>query len=136
MNKLMEQALDPEQTIGRASRIRISKEKKIIAYRARNSMIFKIHTHPTESGGEAVVKNKEAKSLPAGGKAHHYGGGHVCLAHSIRGWDLTRILFQCDAWARGYEIYKKTGVFPSSPKDSFSGKLPTPSLRSKLLNLF
>lgn len=136
MNKLMEQIRDPDQIRGRESRIRINWEKNIIAYRTPNGMIFKIYTQPTESGGEAVVRNKQAKSLPSGSTAHHYGGGHVCLAHNLRGWDLTRILFQIDSWARGYEIYKKTGSFPDSPKDTFSGELPRPSLKARLLNLF
>ena len=136
MNKLMRQTQDPEQIEGRESRLRINCEKKIIAYQAPNRMIFKIHTLPTESGGEAKVMNKEAESLPSGSKAHHYGNGHVCLAHSMRGWDLLRILFQCDSWAKGYEIYKKTGRFPKSPKDSFSKELPEPTLTHRLLNFF
>lgn len=137
MNKLMQQVSQSDQIRGRTSRIRINKNEKIIAYRAPNGMIFKIHTRPTESGGEAVVKNKEARSLPAGSEAHHYGNGHVCLAHNLRGWDLTRILFQIDAWARGYEIYKQTGRFPDSPKKTFSGKpSPRTSIKSIIQNLF
>jgi len=137
MNRLMEQTRDPRQIRGRESQVRIDREEKIIAYKAPNGMIFKIHTQPTESGGETVVMNKEAKSLPSGSKAHHYGKGHVCLAHSLRGWDLTRILFQCDSWARGYEIYKKTGRFPGSPKVTFSGNPPPrKTIKSIIQNLF
>ena len=130
MNKLMRQTQDPEQIKGRESRIRIHREKRIIAYQAPNRLVFKIHTRPTESGGEVKVMNKEAQSLPVGGEAHHYGRGHVCLAHkSMRGWDLFRILFQCDSWAKGYETYKETGYFPSSPKTAFLRKEPEQSPR-------
>lgn len=122
MNRLMRQAFDLEQTRGRTSLIRINRDREMILYKTKSGILFKIDTSPTESGGEAIVKTKEAARFGADHSTHTLGGGRVCLARSLRGWDLTRILFQCDSWARGYEIYKKTGSFPDSPKKVFSRK--------------
>lgn len=85
-----------------------------------NGMPFFIDTRPLDEGGEPQVCTPEAKLHGAGHKTHTLGKGRVCLAGSLRGWDLTQILFQCDSWARGWEIFKQTGRFPDSPRDSCS----------------
>ena len=120
MNRLMRQAFEPDKIRGREQRIRISRGQRIIAYKAPNGMLFKIDTMPIESGGEPVVHNDEVSELSSSHRSHTLGQGRVCLAENLRGWDLTRILFQCDSWARGYEIYQETGVFPDSPKKVFT----------------
>lgn len=120
MNRLMQQAFDPSQIRGRDSRIRIDRANKKIAYKAPNEMVFFIDTRPVEEGGEPKVHTSTAELYGPGHKTHTLGDGRVCLAESLRGWDLTRILFQCDSWARGYEIYEKTGRFPDDPLQSFS----------------
>ena len=120
MNRLMKQALESDQIRGRESRIRIDREKKKIAYKAPNGMVFYIDTRLVDEGGEPEVLTPEAELYSAAHKTHTLGDGRVCLANSLRGWDLTRILFQCDSWARGYEIYKQTGRFPEDPRHSFS----------------
>ena len=83
-------------------------------------MVFFIDASPVDEGGEPQVRTPEAELYGPAHKTHTLGGGRVCLADSLRGWDLTRILFQCDSWARGYEIYKRTGRFPKNPRQSFS----------------
>lgn len=120
MNRLMQQVNQPDQIRGRESRVRVDRARRKIAYKAQNGMEFIIDTKPTETGGNAVVENKLVKRFSASHSRHTLGNGRVCLANNLRGWDLTRILFQCDSWARGYEIYKKTGTFPDSPKQVFS----------------
>lgn len=120
MNRLMAQTKDPDQIRGRESRIRVDHSKKKIAYKAPNGMAFYIDTRPIEEGGEPIVNTAEAELYSAAHKTHTLGDGRVCLALSLRGWDLTRILFQCDSWARGYEIYKKTQHFPDNPRQAFS----------------
>lgn len=119
MNRLMKQAFEAGQIRGRESRIRVDRKKKKIAYKAPNGMIFYIDTRPVEEGGEPTVRTAEAEIYSASHRTHTLGGGRVCLASSLRGWDLTRILFQCDSWARGYEIYQRTGHFPEDPRQSF-----------------
>jgi len=126
MNYLMKQAFEKDQIRGRESRIRVDRSKKKIAYKAPNGMCFFIETKGVESGGEPKVRTPEAEIYSASHKTHTLGRGRVCLAESLRGWELTRILFQCDSWARGYEIYKKTGRFPDDPRESFD-----PSARSQ-----
>ena len=116
----MRQARERDQIRGRENRVRIKPSEKKIAYKAPNGMMFEIHTRPIEEGGEPIVKTAAAELYSTAHKTHTLGGGRVCLASSLRGWDLTRILFQCDSWARGYEIYKKTGRFPDDPRQSFS----------------
>lgn len=120
MNLLMKQTSEPDQIRGRESRIRVNREKRKIAYTAPNGMVFFIDTRPTEEGGEPIVSTPDAELYSASHKTHTLGGGRVCLASSLRGWDLTRILFQCDSWARGFELYKKTGEFPADPLEAFS----------------
>ncbi len=119
MNDLMEQVSDPEMIRGREERIRVNREKRKIAYKAPNGMTFFIDTRPLEEGGEPIVRTKEAEIYSPSHKTHTLGNGRICLAESLRGWDLTRILLQCDSWARGYEIYKKTGYFPTNPREAF-----------------
>lgn len=120
MNRLMNQVFEPEQIRGREPRIRVDRTNRKIAYKAPNGMVFFIDTRPTEEGGEPIVRTEEAELYSAGHSTHTLGSGRVCLASSLRGWDLTRILFQCDSWARGYEIYKATGSFPNSPREAFA----------------
>ncbi|RME44506.1 MAG: hypothetical protein D6795_17840 [Deltaproteobacteria bacterium] len=115
----MEQVSDPAMIRGREERIRVKREKRKIAYKAPNGMTFFIDTRPLEEGGEPIIRTKEAEIYSPSHKTHTLGNGRICLAASLRGWDLTRILLQCDSWARGYEIYKKTGYFPSSPREVF-----------------
>ncbi|MBN2374488.1 hypothetical protein JXL19_11945 [bacterium] len=119
MNRLMRQAFEPGQIRGRESRIRVDRNKQKIAYKAPNGMIFFIDTQYVEAGGEPIVSTPEAEICGASHKTHTYGGGRVCLASTIRDWELTQILFQCDSWARGYEIYQRTGEFPKDPRQSF-----------------
>lgn len=119
MNRLMRQVYDAEQIRGRESRIRIDRGREKIAYKAPNGMIFYIDTRPLAEGGEPTVRTAEAELYSISHKTHTLGGGRVCLATSLRGWDLTRILFQCDSWAHGYEVYQKTGSFPADPRQSF-----------------
>jgi len=120
MNRLMQQASEPDQIRGREARIRVDRARKRIAYKAPNGMVFFIDASPVDEGGEPQVRTPEAELYGPAHKTHTLGGGRVCLADSLRGWDLTRILFQCDSWARGYEIYKRTGRFPKNPRQSFS----------------
>ena len=120
MNKLMKQVYQPDQVRGRESRIRVDPGRQMIAYKAPNSMVFFIDTKPLDVGGEAIVTNDHAELYSASHKTHTLGSGRVCLAGSLRGWDLTQILFQCDSWARGYEIYQRTGKFPEDPIEAFS----------------
>ena len=120
MNRLMRQVTQEDQIRGRGSRIRVDRAKRKIAYKAPNGMVFYIDTRPVDEGGEPIVRTAEAELYSASHKTHTLGNGRVCLATSLRGWDLTRILFQCDSWARGYEIYKQTGQFPEDTLESFS----------------
>jgi len=120
MNRLMRQAFEPDQIRGRESRVRVDRANKKIAYKAPNGMVFFIDTCPVEEGGEPKVHTPEAELYGPAHKTHTLGSGRVCLAESLRGWDLTRILFQCDSWARGYEIYQRTGQFPNDPRQSFN----------------
>lgn len=124
MNRLMRQAYEPDQIRGRESRVRVNRANKKIAYKAPNGMVFFIDTRPVEEGGEPIVRTHDAEIYSASHKTHTLGSGRVCLAESLRGWDLTRILFQCDSWARGYEIYQRTGSFPDDPRQSFSTTAP------------
>lgn len=124
MNRLMQQAFDPEQIRGRESRVRVNRARTKIGYEAPNGMRFFIDTCPVDEGGEPRVYAEEAELYGPSHKTHTLGDGRVCLASSLRGWDLTRILFQCDSWARGYEIYQQTGVFPDNPRESFTGGRP------------
>ena len=119
MNRLMRDTYDPEQTRGRSHRLRRNITNGIIRYTAPNGMLFEIDTRPIDEGGDPEVKCDAAKIYSASHKTHTLGDGRVCLATSLRGWDLTRILLQCDSWARGMEIYKKTGRFPKDPLESF-----------------
>lgn len=141
MNRLMRQAFDPDQIRGRESRIRVNQAGKRIAYKAPNGMVFFIDTRPVDEGGEPIVRSSEAKRYGANHKTHTLGDSQVCLADSLRGWELTRILFQCDSWARGIEIYRKTGKFPDNPGQSFSrqtsrnhGSTRTSNFFKRLLN--
>ncbi len=121
MNRLMRQAYEPDQVMGRESRIRINSRAQKIAYKAPNGMVFFIDTRPVNEGGEPIVRTPEAEIYGPSHRTHTLGeNGRVCLASSLRGWDLTRILLQCDSWARGYEIYQRTGRFPESPRESFN----------------
>jgi len=120
MNWLMNQAFQSDQIRGRESRIRVDRARQRIAYKAPNGMIFFIETKPVEEGGQPVVRTETAELFGPSHSTHTLGGGRVCLASSLRGWDLTRILFQCDSWARGYEIYQRTGHFPKDARESFS----------------
>src|SRR5690554_6645772 len=119
MNHLMKQAFEPDQIRGRQSRIRVDRARRKIAYKAPNGMVFFIETGPMEEGGEPIVCTPEAELYGPAHKTHTLGDGRVCLADSLRGWDLTRILFQCDSWARGWEVFKQTGQFPKNPRQSF-----------------
>ena len=139
MNKLMQQVKQPDQIRGRESRLKVDWAHRKIAYKAPNEMVFIIDTKPTETGGEPIVLNQVAKSLGISHRTHSLGDGRVCLADNLRGWDLTKILLQCDSWACGYEIYKKTGTFPSSPKAAFrrtphSNNKEKPSLLARLFS--
>ncbi len=119
MNRLMRHVFDADQIRGRESRIRIDRPRQKIAYQAPNGMVFYIDTRPIDEGGEPTVRTAEAELYSASHKTHTLSGGRVCLAASLRGWGLTRILLQCDSWARGYEIYQKTGRFPADPRQCF-----------------
>jgi len=120
MNYLMKQLEDPEQIRGREDRLRVKYDAEKIAYKAPNGMVFVIDTSPINEGGEAVVTTKEAEGYPASHETHTFGDGRICLAESIRGWELTQILFQCDSWARGLELYEETGIFPDDPLEAFT----------------
>ncbi len=120
MNRLMMQAYEPDQVRGRESRIRINRRAQKLAYKAPNGMVFFIDTSAVDEGGEPRVFTEHAELYGASHRTHTLGGGRVCLASSLRGWDLTRILLQCDSWARGYEIYQRTGRFPRNARESFS----------------
>lgn len=120
MNRLMQQVTQEDQIRGRASRIRVDRASRKIAYKAPNGMVFYIDTRPVEEGGEPIVRTPEAELYSASHKTHTLGNGRACLASSLRGWDLTRILLQCDSWARGYEIYQETQRFPEDTRESFS----------------
>lgn len=119
MNYLMRQCNDYSMIKGREARIRVKRDEDKIAYKSVNGMLFFIDTSPVNTGGEPTIRTPEAEIYSASHKTHTFGSGRVCLAESIRGWDLTKILFQCDSWARGYEIYKNTGKFPDSPREVF-----------------
>lgn len=120
MNYLMQQATDPQYIKGRESALRINRRRGLIAYRAPNGMKFVIDTSPLYEGGGAVVYSEEAKNLPASHNTHTLGSGALCLASSTRGWNLTKILFQCDAWAHGMQVYRATGRFPDGLRQTFS----------------
>lgn len=121
MNRLMLQTQQPDQIRGRESRVRTRPAEQKIAYQAPNGIVFYIDTRPTNTGGEPIVSTKEREAQVASHDTHTLGKGHVCLANSIRGWDLTKILFYCDSWARGVELYRLTGLFPRSPLNAFTG---------------
>ncbi|MBU4567293.1 MAG: hypothetical protein KKE29_21455 [Proteobacteria bacterium] len=120
MNRLMRQAFEKDQIRGRESRIRVDRDRQKIAYKAPNGTLFFIETGSVEEGGEPVVRSPAADIYSAAHKTHTLGGSRVCLANSLRGWDLTRILLQCDSWARGMELYRSGQKFPSSPKEAFA----------------
>ncbi len=120
MNHLLRQAGDPAYTRGRSRRLRVHYARQRIAYRAPNGMVFHIDTSRVEEGGEPRVYTLSARDAPPSHATHTNGNSRVCLAVSLRGWDLTRILFQCDSWARGCEIYRRTGHFPDTPLESFN----------------
>ena len=122
-NRLMKEVFDPEEIKGRESRIRIDRARRKIAYKAPNGMIFFIDTRPIEEGGEPIVWTKEAVLYDASHKTHTLSEGRVCLADSLRGWPLSKILFQCDSWARAQEIFLETGYFPKSPREAFSREI-------------
>lgn len=135
MNRLMNQVFEADQIRGREARLRIDRANQKIAYKAPNGMVFFIDTRPVEEGGEPIISTKEAELYSAGHSTHTLGSGRVCLAGSLRGWDLTRILFQCDSWARGYEIYQATGTFPDNPRQVFTSRGARPrSLIARLFN--
>lgn len=137
MNRLIRQAFEPDQIRGREERVRVNRDKKKIAYKAPNGMVFFIDTRPVEEGGEPKVYTDEAELYGPAHKTHTLGEGRVCLAESLRGWDLTRILFQCDSWARGYEIYQRTGLFPADPRETFGNSTnPTTSTENHSASLF
>ncbi len=114
MNYLMQQATDPEYIKGREAALRINRRRGLIAYRAPNGMKFVIDTSPLYDGGVCRVYCEDAKDMP------HGHGGEPCLAGSYRGWNLTKLLFQCDAWAHGAEFYRATGHFPDGAAESFN----------------
>lgn len=122
MNRLMRQVYDRNQTRGRTNRVRVKPREGVIAYKAANNLPFFIHTRPVDEGGDPIVFCYVPETRGTSHKTHSLGDGRVCLADSLRGWDLTRILFQCDSWARGLEIYRATGHFPGSPREAFSGQ--------------
>ncbi|RME44507.1 MAG: hypothetical protein D6795_17845 [Deltaproteobacteria bacterium] len=119
-NPLMEQVFDDEQIAGRRRRIRINRAARKIAYKAPNGMIFFIDTRPVEEGGEPEIWTDQGDLYTPRVKKHIVGRQRVCLAASLRGWELSRILFQCDSWARAQEIFLETGYFPMSPREAFS----------------
>lgn len=138
MNRLLDQCFQADQVRGRESRIRINRERRRLAYRAPNGMDFFIDCRPVEEGGEPRVFTKSAELYGPSHRTHTLGDGRVCLAQSLRGWDLVRILFQIDSWARGYEIYQRTGGFPNDPRACFRPRDRTvvPKKRSFLDGLF
>ena len=117
MNRLIYQAGDRDHLGGRFDRVGYKGKK--IGYRAPNGEVFFVHTQPIESGGAPIVTAKVAEQFEASHETHTLGDGEVCLAENLRGWDLSQILFQCDSWARGFEIWRETGKFPPSPSDTF-----------------
>ena len=117
MNRLIYQAGDRDHLGGRFPRVGFKGSK--IGYRAPNGEVFCVPPQPIESGGVPIVTAKVAEQLGASHETHTLGDGEVCLATSLRGWDLSPILFYCDSWARGIEIWQETGKFPPSPGDVF-----------------
>lgn len=117
MNSLFNQVYDFEQVQGR--KVYINEREKTIRYIAPNGIVFTIETEPVEYYGEAKVHSKHAEPFGASHDHHTYSNGYVCLANSIRNWPLLQILVYCDSWAKGYDIYRKTGRFPNCPLESF-----------------
>lgn len=118
-NYLLDQAQEADQIRGRENQLRVNYRSGHMLYKAPNKVIFRIDTSPVGTGGEPIVTTETAEIYSASHRTHTLGGGRVCLAASLRGWELHRILLQIDSWARGHEIYKQTGKFPDSIGDVF-----------------
>lgn len=121
MHRLIEQFLrDPSETRGRQQSLSVSRERDRIRYVAPNGIEFTIDCSDAGSCGEPHVSSPAAVRYGTSHEAHTLGNGRVCLASSLRGWDLAKILVYCDSWAKGVRIYERTGTFPPSPKDVFT----------------
>ena len=132
MNKLINMAYDFNQTRGR--KVQVSRDKSHIRYIAPNGIEFKIYPGDFPYGNP-VAYSPAAEPYGASHETHTLGSGKVCLGESMGGWDLTKILFFCDSWARGIRIYEDGYEFPSSPKVSFNRNLWKNRNRS-FFNLF
>ncbi len=119
MNYLLEDLGKADQIQGREKRLRVDWGSQKIAYKAPNGTVFFIDTKPLEVGGDIRVISPVIKDYPLSHKTHTNGDGTICLAENLRGWALVNILFFIDSWARGFELYNNTGVFPDSPKACF-----------------
>lgn len=118
-NYLIRQANSHRYLKGRKYRLWVSNPTEKIKYKAPNGMVFYIHTKQIKTGGTPEVYNEQASMLPSSHDTHVFKKGEVCLAKSIRGWNLNRILYYCDAWSRGFEIFLQSGSFPSHPSITF-----------------
>ena len=126
MDKLIDQANNREQTQGRnVAIVRRSDGTVGIRYTAPNRKKFFIDPAGYDYGGDPKVWSKWPidKNLSSGEERHYFGQGYICLGYSLGRAELSEILFLIDAWARGFERYLDTGVFPTRPSEAF-GKPP------------
>ena len=119
-NPLIRQSYDHSEVGLRGPRLQRHTSLPRLRYQSANGMMIEIDCSAVIEGGEAVVRCPSVDHLPVSHSTHTYGDGKLCLADSIAGWSLSRILFFADAWCRGYEIWQATGHFPDSPAETFS----------------
>ena len=125
MNYLISQFIDRRHCRGREYRLQINNYKNKIRYIALNQIVFIIDCSDAGASGSPGIYSNIVRGCSASHDSHTLGkdtidGGQICLAESINGWDLDRILFYCDSWAKGFCIYKRTGKFPNTPKSVFN----------------
>jgi len=121
MHYLIRQFLqDFRQGSGRRHRIQVNKFSNKLRYTAPNGILFIIDCSDSGTREAPVIISPEAEPYGTSHATHTLGDGRVCLASSISGWELDRILLYCDSWAKGIRIYQRGKGFPKNPRASFS----------------
>ena len=121
MHYLIEQFIhDPSQSQGRRDRLSANGDRTKLRYFAPNGVPFFIDCSDAGDKDEPLVHSPVATPYGVSHATHTLGKGRVCLALSIRGWELSQVLLYCDSWAKGIRIYEATGSFPANPKAIFA----------------
>ena len=114
MNPLIQQARNLKSAERHLGQVAVDGDT--IRYTNPEGTEFRIETGYVNTGGEPRVYTQVAEGLGPSHETHTLGGGRVCLARSLRGWDLERIFFYCRFWGKGFKLYMETGIFPPNPR--------------------